>query len=951
MAKRSLLFLVVGMIELSCLFGTLSAADNPPTVSITSPANGATVSGSVSVAANATDDVAVTQVGFYVDNVLKSIDTSAPYAYSLNTTAYTNGSHTIKAVAVDTSSQTATSQISITINNVVVPPIISTPTPADTTPPLVSAVTSTNITSSGALIKWTTNELANSKVEYGLTTSYGKATPLADVNGIYSHSVTLSGLTEKTLYHYRIVTVDMAGNPTMTGDYSFTTISSPVDNPPTVSITSPANGATVSGSVSVTANATDDIAVTQVGFYVDNVLKSIDTSAPYAYSLNTTAYTNGSHTIKAVAVDTSSQTATSQISVTINNVVTPPPVDNPPTVSITSPANGATISGSVNVTANATDDKAVTQVDFYVDNVLKSIDTSAPYAWSLDTTAYTNGSHTIKAVAVDTSSQTATAQISVMVNNVVTPPPVDNPPTVTITNPANGATVSGSVSVTANATDDIAVTQVGFYVDSVLKSIDTSAPYAWSLNTTAYSNGSHTIKAVAVDTSSQTATSQISVTVNNVVISTPTPNTAPVLSWTGEPNYPGARGLYPETGTSTTTFVYRVKYTDADNDAPKTGYPRVHIEKGGIQISGSPFVMTAVDTNAYSSGRVYSYAKQLTELGNDYSYKFEAQDINNAIATGVTATWQVDAPDVSNTPNNPPVAYNQSVSTPKDTAKTITLVATDTETDSLIYYAIITQPAHGTLTGNAPKLIYTPASGYTGTDSFTFKAMDGDLFSNLATVSITVVAPVVGNSPTVSITSPANGAKVSGSVNVTANATDDIAVTQVGFYVDNVLKSIDTSVPYGWSLDTKAYSNGSHTIKAVAVNTSSQTATNQISVTFDNAAVHISTSTAGRGIRAVIGPKDTVINPMTMGGQKMKVNYSIGGKTNQSGEMVHVTVTIYNARGEFVKTLIDEDMAVGEYQSMWDGRNFENDIVASGVYIVRIKAGDFTSSKKIAVVK
>ncbi|MDD5688433.1 MAG: chitobiase/beta-hexosaminidase C-terminal domain-containing protein [Elusimicrobia bacterium] len=96
---------------------------------------------------------------------------------------------------------------------------------ADTTPPVVSAVTPSNVTGSAAVIKWTTNELATSKVEYGLTTSYGSATPVTDTVGVINHSVTLSGLTENTAYHYRMVSVDMNGNTITTGDYSFTTIS------------------------------------------------------------------------------------------------------------------------------------------------------------------------------------------------------------------------------------------------------------------------------------------------------------------------------------------------------------------------------------------------------------------------------------------------------------------------------------------------------------------------------------------------------------------------------------------------------------------------------------------------------------------------------------------------------------------------------------------------------
>lgn len=97
------------------------------------------------------------------------------------------------------------------------------------------------------------------------------------------------------------------------------------------------------------------------------------------------------------------------------------PVDNPPTVSLTAPAANATVSGTVDITANASDDNAVTQVDFYIDNVLLGSDSSAPYAISWDTTTASEGNHTLKATAVDSAAQTANSSVSVTVDNVVDP--------------------------------------------------------------------------------------------------------------------------------------------------------------------------------------------------------------------------------------------------------------------------------------------------------------------------------------------------------------------------------------------------------------------------------------------------------------------------------------------------------------------------------------------------
>ena len=89
--------------------------------------------------------------------------------------------------------------------------------------------------------------------------------------------------------------------------------------------------------------------------------------------------------------------------------------------------------------------------------------------------------------------------------------------------------------------------------------------------------------------------------------------------------------------------------------------------------------------------------------------------------------------------DTPPTANAQSVTTAEDTAKTLTLAASDPDAGPLTY-ALVSSPAHGTLSGHAPNLTYTPAPDYSGADSFTFKANDGTADSNVATVSIAVSA-------------------------------------------------------------------------------------------------------------------------------------------------------------------------------------------------------------------
>ena len=95
----------------------------------------------------------------------------------------------------------------------------------DTTPPVISSVASGSITASSAVITWATNELSNSAVDYGLTVSYGSST--SDPTNVTSHSITLTGLSANTLYHYRVQSTDGAGNTGLSGDFTFQTTTAP----------------------------------------------------------------------------------------------------------------------------------------------------------------------------------------------------------------------------------------------------------------------------------------------------------------------------------------------------------------------------------------------------------------------------------------------------------------------------------------------------------------------------------------------------------------------------------------------------------------------------------------------------------------------------------------------------------------------------------------------------
>jgi Concanavalin A-like lectin/glucanases superfamily/Domain of unknown function (DUF1929)/Bacterial Ig domain/Purple acid Phosphatase, N-terminal domain len=194
-----------------------------------------------------------------------------------------------------------------------------TPAAPDTTPPAITAVGATGLSTTGATVIWTTNEAADSQVEYGPTSGYGTSTALNTAK-VTSHQTVLSGLAASSTYHYRVRSADAAGNVAYSGDASFST-PAPDSTPPSVTITSPATGATVSGTVTVAATATDDTGVAAVQFLLDGANAGAeDTTAPYSLSWDSTTAGPGPHTLTARARDTAGNLATSgPVQVTVDN--------------------------------------------------------------------------------------------------------------------------------------------------------------------------------------------------------------------------------------------------------------------------------------------------------------------------------------------------------------------------------------------------------------------------------------------------------------------------------------------------------------------------------------------------------------------------------------------------------------------------------------------------------
>ncbi|MGW8392391.1 S8 family serine peptidase [Pseudoduganella sp. HUAS MS19] len=185
---------------------------------------------------------------------------------------------------------------------------------------------------------------------------------------------------------------------------------------PTVAIAAPLGSSTVSGTVAVNVNASDNVGVTRVELKVNSTVVASDISSPFSFSWDSKGVANGMATLTAIAYDAAGNVAASTpISVNVSNTtttITPTTDTIAPKVSITNPTNGGTVRGNVNVTVNASDNSGAAGISMslYVDGALATSGSgsSLSYSWKPS-----NGSHTLKAVARDRAGNTSTSTVSV----------------------------------------------------------------------------------------------------------------------------------------------------------------------------------------------------------------------------------------------------------------------------------------------------------------------------------------------------------------------------------------------------------------------------------------------------------------------------------------------------------------------------------------------------------
>ncbi len=470
------------------------------------------------------------------------------------------------------------------------------------------------------------------------------------------------------------------------------------------------------------------------------------------------------------------------VDVVFDTSITPDPT--PPTVSMTNPADGAVVSGTVSVTADAADDVCVAGVHFLLDGAnLGAEDTEAPYTVDWDSVTAANGPHQLTAVVRDGAGNSTISVVNVTVDN-----PVDTtPPTVSLTSPTEGSEVTGSVTVSADAADNVGVVGVQFLLDGAnLGAEDTDAPYTMEWDSATAANGPHTLTALARDAAGNTASSEVSVTV------VPLGDNCPCSIW-------------DDTDTPATASVNDVQAIEvgvkfqSDIDGYITG---VRFYKGSLNTG------THIGNLWSSDGTLLGTATFVDETDSGWQQVSFDAPVSVAANTTYVASYHTE------------VGYYSA---------------------SGGYFATSGEdspPLHALANGvDGPNGVYAYSSESTfPTDSF-----------NATNYWVDVVFAVPDTTPpTVSMTNPADGAEVSLTVTISANATDNVGVAGVQFLLDGAnLGAEDTAPPYTMEWDSTTVADGVHELAAVARDEAGNTTTSSpVSVTVDNNTIPTVTITA-----------------------------------------------------------------------------------------------------------
>ena len=428
----------------------------------------------------------------------------------------------------------------------------------------------------------------------------------------------------------------------------------------------------------------------------------------------------------------------------------------------------------------------------------------------------TSYSYAVKAVDAAGNLSALSATVS-----ATTPAADTTAPTVALTSPP-ASTVSGTVAVSATASDNVGVAGVQFLLDGAnLGAEDTASPYSVSWDTTTATNGSHVLLARARDAAGNvTTSSSVTVTVSNVQAAALAAAYAfnEVSGTTAaDASGHGITGTLTNGPTFTAGKYGNAVNLDGINDYVDLGNPTA------LQLTGSMTLSAWVYVSSFPADDAVVISKRGS---NEVGFQLDLTKDSGPRTIGFKLTSST---------GGQMIRYGTTALQPNTWYHIAGVYNATTKTMDVYLNGVLDNGALvGTVTASQQNSTANVNIGRRpGASGFEFAGRIDDLrIANGAETQSQIQAdmatplgqPADTTAPQVQITSPSAGAQVSSIVTVTANATDNVGVAGVQFFVDGVATGVEDTTPgYALTWDTRTASNGSHTLTALARDTSGNT--------------------------------------------------------------------------------------------------------------------------------
>lgn len=561
------------------------------------------------------------------------------------------------------------------------------------------------------------------------------------------------------------------------------------------------------------------------------------------------------------------------------------------------PLDDADISGTVTLKVRATDDLAVQRVEYSLDGIALGSSTRAPFDFAFASRTVTNGRHALAAVAFDFAGNASPVRVlGILVQNQVD----TQAPRVTLLDPAEPSVWAGTVTLRADAVDDTSVAGLQFLLDGQpLGPFLAAAPYAFDLDTRSLADGSHLVSARATDPSGNAGTSAgVAVSIGNhnrpptAVLDLETEG---FLQAGARVGFSAARSSDPEGGVLSCSWdfgdggaaagpvtahayaeagTYRVSVAVSDGSSTSVASRSITVyPAGAVQVIT---LRPASDTLVRSShpgnyGRGHELVVYNGD-GPDYRslLRFDLGPVTlpagatlvsarldlAALSTqgapieayGVTRPWAEGTGSYGNTLDGatwaqaePGTAWTSAggdIDACSDHGLgangVVASVLPRTGINSLELRPLVARWLEGSAPNHGVLLALSAGSSYTGT---TFGSRESGQPPTLVISYLSAAVPDT-TAPSVRLVAPGEGAAWAGTVTLSAEASDDRAVAEVGFQVDGKEAGRATAAAgstYTCTLDTQAFGNGRHTVHAVAVDASGNTGESAVvTVSIDN---------------------------------------------------------------------------------------------------------------------